>query len=671
MNPLADFHFLTPAWLLALMPLALLLWLAWRSAAGSSAWRGIIDPRLLAALSVGGGDGIRRWPLALLALAWIIAVVALANPTFERASVPAFRTDAARVVVLDLSRSMLAADLTPSRLERARYKVADILAADAEAQVGLVAFAGDAFTVAPLSDDAETIRNMLDALSPDLMPVQGSRPDLALAQAQALLDQAGARGGEVVLLTDDAGDARARSAAEALRGAGHRLAVIGVGTEEGAPVPGVTRSDGPVVAKLATDALRDLATAGGGRYARLSAGDRDLRAVLSNVGNRAAKLDDDPSQAEVWKELGPWITLALLPLGAAAFRRGWLLSIVLVAVPAMLMAPRPALAFGWDDLWQRRDQQAQQALVSGDLERARALANDPTRLGSALYRLEDYAAAAEAFAEGDAAVDHYNRGNALARAGELEQALDAYDQALERDPGLTDAAYNRAQVEEALRRQQSQPQQQHGTDQDQGQRDSQQDQPDAQGSQSDQGQQDQGASDGSSNQQGATAEPPQDDAEQSPDQQTGQSGAPTPAPSQAQDGASDRDQTGAEPGQQTQPPMSTDEQGAGPKDEDRGAETPAAAADPQRDEQAADAYRDEAAAARADTEPGNEDTRQQDATAAGVEELSPEEREARQAADQWLRRIPDDPAGLLRRKFLYQYQSRTDGDTEIRAGNPW
>jgi len=651
MNALADFHFLTPAWLLALMPLALLLWLAWRSAAGSSAWRRIIDPRLLAALSVDGGDGVRRWPLALLALAWIIAVVALANPTFERAPVPAFRTDAARVVVLDLSRSMLAADLTPSRLERARYKVADILAADAEAQVGLVAFAGDAFTVAPLSDDAETIRNMLDALSPDLMPVQGSRPDLAIEQAQALLEQAGARGGEVVLLTDDAGDARARGAAEALRGAGHRLAVIGVGTEEGAPVPGVSRSDGPVVATLAPDALRDLAAAGGGRYARVSAGDTDLRAVLSDTGNRAAKLDDDPRQAEVWKELGPWITLALLPLGAAAFRRGWLLSIVIVAAPAMLMAPRPALAFGWDDLWQRRDQQAQQALVSGEHERARALADHPTRLGSALYRLGDYAAAAEAFAGGDSAVDHYNRGNALARAGELEQALDAYDDALQRAPGLTDAAYNRARVEEALR-QQTEQQQQGDSDQegDQGQ---QENAPHGQDSQAGQADSERGASDGQS------------------EQPSGESGAQASSPSEAQDDASDHDQAGDQPGQQAQTSMSDDDQGQDSADDGGGAQSPTAAADPRRDEQAANAYRDEAAAAQADAESQDEDAPPLDATAAGGEELSPEEREARQAADQWLRRIPDDPAGLLRRKFLYQYQSRTDGDTEIRAGNPW
>ena len=699
MNRLADFHFLEPAWLLALIPLALLLWLAWRTQAGTSAWRRVIDPRLLAVLSVGGAGGGRRWPLALLAAGWVIAVIALANPTIERKPVPAFRTDAARVVVLDLSRSMLASDLTPTRLERARYKVEDILAADGEAQVGLIAFAGEPFTVVPLTDDAETIRNMLDALSPDLMPVQGSRPDLAIGQARDLLQQAGARNGEVVLLTDDAGDGRAIAAAEALRKAGHRLAVIGVGTEAGAPVPGVRRADGPVIAKLDPTSLRRLAMAGGGAYAPLSTGSADLNAVLGEPGSRAARLDEKPQRAEVWKPLGPWIALALLPFGALAFRRGWLLVLLLAALPATVMTPRPALAVGWDDLWQRRDQQAQQALTAGDHARARDLAEDPARRGSALYRLGDYAAAADAFAAGDTAEDHYNRGNALARAGELKQALDAYDEALRRDPDLEDAADNRARVEEALRRQQARQQEQSGQENrgqqgqqgqqgDQGQQGQQGDQG-QQGQQGDQGQQGQQGDQGQQGNQGQQGQQGDQDRQQA---QGGQDGAGQSG-QQPRDAGQDQSQPRAGQGQDqrdeaqdangaggdgedsghpdaTMAEDQTPEAGSGGERSDTGADDTAAAEarDTARDEEAAAAYRQAAEAAAANR---SGDETEGAGAAAAAAQLSAEEREARRAAEQWLRRIPDDPAGLLRRKFQYQYQQRTDAGAEVRAGNPW
>jgi len=478
-----EFRFLHPGWLLALVPLALLLVGLARNGGGSGPWRRVIEPHLLAALTVGADGRPQRWPLAVLALGWLVAVIALANPTFERVQVPAFRDAAARVVVLDLSQSMLADDLAPNRLKRARFKVEDILRRSRNGQVGLVVFAGDAFTVAPLTDDGETIRNMLPALSPEIMPAAGSRPGLGIQEGLKLLRQAGVRDGEVVVLTDDPGGARARSAAADLRRAGHRLAVIGVGTPEGAAVPGVRTSRGAVVAQLEEGKLRSLARHGGGDYARITIDDADLREALARDESGRVREGEDPMQADVWKELGPWVTLALVPLAALGFRRGWLLLPAVLALNLGLVTPAPVLAqtsgggpadptaaasaasapsLGerWRGLWQRPDQQAAGALAGGDYERAARLAEDPLRSGAARYRLGDFEAAADAFAATDAAEAHYNRGNALARAGRLEAALEAYDQALARAPNMADAAYNRERVQEALERREQQSQQQ-------------------------------------------------------------------------------------------------------------------------------------------------------------------------------------------------------------------
>ena len=166
-----QFHFLEPAWLLALLPLALLLWLTARRQAGDTPWRRIIDARLQPLLMNGDNTNRSRLPLWLLGAGWLIAVVALANPVWERQPQPLMQTNAARVIVLDLSRSMLAQDLKPTRIERARFKVEDILAEDEEGLTGLVVFAGDAFTVTPLTRDTETIRAQLRALELSLIHI--------------------------------------------------------------------------------------------------------------------------------------------------------------------------------------------------------------------------------------------------------------------------------------------------------------------------------------------------------------------------------------------------------------------------------------------------------------------------------------------------------------------
>ncbi|MBK5932056.1 VWA domain-containing protein [Halochromatium salexigens] len=659
---MSDFHFIEPLWWLALIPLGLLLWWVWRTDAGASAWRRIIDARLLAVLQVGGEASTRRWPLLLLATGWLLAVIALANPTLERAPVPAFRSDAARVVVLDLSRSMLAEDLTPSRLERARYKVADILSRSADGQVGLVAFAGEAFAVSPLTDDAETIRAMLEALSPQIMPVQGSRPDRGIALGLDLLRQAGARSGEVILLTDDAGGVRATEAAERLREAGHTLGVIGVGTAEGAPVPGVTSADGAVLARLDRAALEQLAEAGAGRYASLSSSDRDLDRVLIDADARPRALAErDPMLAERWRELGPWIALLLVPLAALAFRRGWLALLLITLAPGALLLPRPALAFGWADLWQRPEQQAARALAAGEFERARELATHAERAGSAAYRLGDYTQAAARFGTNDSATAHYNRGNALARSGELEAALAAYDEALARDPGLEDARYNRAQVEAALRSQaqQSPPPQDQDQDQDQG----------------DESRQDDGESQDANG-----------GAQEAEDEQQQRGATESADPSNALDqGAAETSANGTSGSPDQPKPADGDEPQIGDQDaqaspQDAPAPPTGSPADAERDEQAGADYREEAAQADAaehvdrlgdQQDKAMDERTQQTMAEAASTEPAPREREARQTADQWLRRIPDDPAELLRRKFLYQYQMRGNGADQPANETSW
>ncbi|MDH3987440.1 MAG: hypothetical protein OEV12_13690, partial [Gammaproteobacteria bacterium] len=460
--------------------------------------------------------------------------------------------------------------------------------------------AGDAFAVTPLTNDGETVRALLSPLEPGLMPSQGSRVDLGLQKAGHLLRQAGALQGDILILTDGYEDDSALATAAELRQAGYRISVLGVGTQEGAPIPlaggGFLRDnrDDIVVPALDPRALQALADAGGGRYATISSSEADIKRLLqiTTPAMNAVTASTDRT-TDSWHSHGSLIILLLLPLAALAFRRGWLM-MLLVSVTVGISTPQPVMAGGWNDLWLRPDQQAARALQAGDPAAAARLAADPALRGTAAYQAADYEQALDAFSTSSREAADYNQGNALAQLGRYEDAIAAYDRALLAEPGMPDAVHNRAEVEKLLQQQQQQQ------DQDQ-QGDQQQDQQGQSGEQGDQ-QQDQQGQPGEQGEQGeqqAEAANQDDAAEQQPGEGQQQS-------------AENAESDDAE-GELSPLPQQAESEGGG--DEQR----PATA------------------------------------------EASPLDSEEQQAAEQWLRRIPDDPGGLLRRKFLYQYRQQAEG----------
>jgi Ca-activated chloride channel family protein len=625
---LADFHFLRP---LALLLLALPLsgWLLWRRRrSDGGAWRAVVDAHLLDHLVERMPASSARAPMLLGTLAWTLAVLALAGPAWEREPMPLYRNQAARVIALELAPSMLAQDLKPSRLARARFRIDDILTRSRDFQTALVAYGADAFVAAPLTDDVGTVRNLVDALDPSTMPVAGNATGRAIERAMALIEQAGLRHGSVLLLADSV-DEDAVGAARAARARGITVSVLGIGTAAGAPVPlgqgGFLQDPGGqvVVARLDEASLREVAAAGGGRYAPLSAGTADLDALLGDAPaavDGVAAGDEGLAESARWRDRGPWLLLAVLPLVLAGFRRGWLLVLVLAAG---FPAP-PASAAALADLWRRPDQQAAAALADGDARRAAEVARSPDWRGSAAYRAGDYEAAAKAFADAGGADAHYNRGNALAKLGRYEDALGAYDEALQLAPGMEDAAANRKAVEEFLRQRQRQEGQQQSPQQ-------------------------QGKPDGDEQDRAQQQEPGQQPSGQQPSDQK-------PSRDPAQDGE-DSDQQGQsrqgndEAGKDAQH-QPQDSEGTGKRQEGSPGsdETPAAAAPDDAQQQSLSKAIDKA------LERGEASGEPDAKAAAPVQDAA--EREQRQALEHWLQRVPDDPGGLLRRKFQLEYQQR-------------
>ncbi len=657
MNALSEFHWLRPEWLWALLPLAVIGWGLLRQTSRASAWEKQCDPHLLAELLIRRARH-HRLPLFLLAVAWILAVVALAGPVWQKLPEPVYRTQAARVIVLDLSPSMNASDIRPSRIARARFKVLDLLNRYREGQTALVVFAGEPFVVSPLTDDTKTIAALVPTLNPGLMPVPGDHARAALRMADELLRRAGIQDhGEIVLVTDGYDDPAATlEAVTALRAHGRRVSVLAVGTEEGAPI---SLADGGflkdstgaiVVPRLDPAALIELARQGGGHFVRLSADDRDIDALSSDpiVQVREVRPESARHSMDRWREEGPWLVLVLLPLAALAFRRGWLIVVLL----GVLTVPDPASASGWQDWWARPDQQGVQALQAGDGKKAAELFQDPAWKGSAHYQAGDYEKALENFSQSDTADALYNRGNALTHLGRLQEANTAYDQALKKDPNNADVRHNKDLVEKLLKQQQQQQQSKNDSRNQQNQN-SEKDQQSSKDSSADSSKS--SSTDKKNNQES------QNDKQQSGQQADSKSGKPTGGNSS--ENQANAHQSQSEPKQSEQNPSQAQEKPADStpsttqskprKDDDSLLKQAAASSKPS---DADEKSREQANATAQSAADHSEDADRQAAAARASE--SPEQSEDRQAMDQWLRRIPDDPAGLLRRKFMLEHLRR-------------
>jgi Ca-activated chloride channel family protein len=596
---ISNFHFLRPHWLLLILPSVVLGALLWRRRGREQSWARVIAPELLPHLI--SSESVRRSRAGVPALvaAWILATLAAAGPSWEQLPQPVMQKQDALVLVMDLSYSMLATDLQPSRQDRVRRKLLDLLRERREGLTALIAYAGDAHIVAPLTDDNPTIANLLPALNPGMMPLPGSNPVEAIERAEELLDSAGVRRGRILLVTDgisasDAGEIRSR-----LEGGERRLAILGVGTEVGAPIAlpggGFLKDSGGeiVVPALDEDTLEQLASDLDGRYERMSVDDADLSRILSD--NRVLDEDDTISldrRADRWQDMAHWLVLPLLLVALASFRRGWLYLLPFF----LLLPPQEVLAFEWRDLWLRKDQQGQQALEAGDTENAAALFSDPRWRGAAAYEGEDYELAAQSFASDDSADGWYNRGNALAGQGRYDEAIAAYEKSLELKPDQEDARRNIETIRR-LQEQQQQQQPQQGDAEEQAE-------PEQNSDAQDQQQQ-------------------QQNGDQQQDQQSQQQ-------SQSQASQDGNDQNG-----QPQDPQRNEQQDSSSRQQQD--EDPGSLGDEDQSEQ-----------------PGGQPMPRPDIDNSAMQE----DIERDQAMKQWLRRVPDDPSGLLREKFRFESRQR-------------
>ena len=626
-----DFEFIRPAVLWLLIPSIALFFVALIKHKKTTSEH-LIAPHL-AQFIMSESNTKTNQPLWLVALFCSLGILFSAGPSFEKKQVPVFQSKSARVIVMDMSYSMYSTDILPNRLLQSRFKALDMIDLFKEGDTALVAYAGTAYTISPLTNDATTLANLIPSLSPEIMPDKGSNVLAGLDMAKELLTQAGYVDGDIILVTDGIEQQELSEVSDFTNNTQYRLSIYGVGTSQGAPIKlpegGFLKDTYGqiVVPKLNTSQLKNLATSSGGKFASYQPSSADI--AIFSPSNNSELLKDEKQSHALWRiDAGIYGLLLLLPLGLYLFRRSALVGAFLIF---SFLPQQNAFAVELPSILKNTDQRALDAYQNKDYDSASAAQSTQLK-GSALYQQGDYEAAINQFSNDKSATGFYNYANALAKAGKLEESVEAYKQALALQDDFTEASENQALVEQLLNQQKDKQDQKGDDSQDDGEKGDQDQQ-----QKDDQSEQDQQKGDGekgepkeSENQQGDKSD---QDAEQS--EQQDESGE------QSENQSGDKSDKQNEPDMQADQPtdQAQNEDAKNPEDDAQQTDTPQAMSEqPASEEQKQNA--------------------QQQAMQAQASELTNEEKEKAQQLNQLLRKVPDDPAILLRNKMQLEAQKR-------------
>ena len=451
---LEQFHFIRPLWLLVIPLAGLIGYLVLRRDNIRSRWKGIIAPHLIDALIVGKQSKWRIRPVHLIVSVLILGALGLAGPTWER-ELPPFTEDTAPLVVaLDLSNSMDAIDIQPSRLERAKQNIRDLLKIRPGARTALFVYSGSAHMVLPLTEDPGLTELFLDALSTNLMPREGENATAALEAIEGLLEREETPG-TILFITDGIRSEDFYAFIKHTERSKDQVMILGVGTSRGGPIridksSFLTDSSGRrITSRMDLEGFKRLQREAGIPVTTVSLDDGDVAWIQDRAQTHLQIVQQEEAE-ERWIDYGYFLTIPIVLLVALWFRRGWRIRWVpSFCIFLNFWIPGTmglSFDFRWTDLFLTPNQQGRYAFEKGDFRTAAEHFEDPYWRGISRYRLEDYDEAVNQFALLESAEAYFYIGNCYARLGEYPAAAESYTQALEIRPGFAEAEENRKLV---------------------------------------------------------------------------------------------------------------------------------------------------------------------------------------------------------------------------------
>ncbi len=642
-STLMPLQFLRPLWLLGLFVIPLFLLIKQQSAKKERA-NPLIAPHLSKQLV--STDTFSKSKQLLLPLLTTIACIALSGPSWRSLQLPVYEMQKAQVLVLNLSYSMYATDIKPNRVSQAKYKAIDLIKQWGEGEKALIAYAGEPFTISPLTPDGNSIINHIASLSPDIMPVTGSNADIALEKAIALLQNANYQQGHIVFISDGIDEETSQKMLQRIEGTDWIVSMLAVGTSKGAPIKltdGTLLKDQQgdiVIPTLQTKAMYAITKASDGLFLTIKNTNSDIK----QLGNYFSvptghKSEDKTSSADQFpKDDGYWIAFLLLPLFLLLFRKG-LFYIALLGLTTTLVTPPAAQA----SIWQNNQQNAYQAYQEKNYDIAAELYKNPNAKGSALYQNKQYQEALEQYnkatrANPNDATAFYNQGNALAQLQELDKAITAYEQALKINPTLQVAADNKKLIEELQNQQQQNEQQQNEQQQNEQQQNEQQ--------QNEQQQNEQQQNEQQQNEQQQN-EQQQNEQQQNEQQQNEQQ--------QNEQQQNEQQQNEQQQNEQQQNEQQQNEQQHNEQQQNEQQQNEQQQNEQQQNEQQ------------------QNEQQQNEPQQLAEQENGPEKNQELEDLPMWLKNMPDDPALLLRNKMRLEYHKRAESKPVKRqnSGDSW
>lgn len=605
-----NFHFIRPFFLYLLIPFGVLLLLFFRSRMRANNWHDICDKDLMPHILVAKNkSSMLSWIIMPSFLALLI--IGLAGPAWQESLEPIFKRETSLVILLDLSDSMNADDIKPTRLKRAIYKINDLLELRKDGQTALVVFSGQPFIVAPLTHDIATIQSQLSVLDTSIMPARGHNVNKAVEKALNLLNQTGAVDGSILVVTSELKQQDLEKTMELLKGSRVKLSVLGIGGESTTPILKPNggfmkdKNGSFMMTTLAKDQLKELSHATNGTYLNISVDDSDIQQLAKEFegGFLNSKMEETYASLKKWQDEGYWAVLLALPFVSLIFRRGFL-SVIFLIMPLGLQASI------WNDYFQTADGRGESLYNLQEYERAKEEFENLDWKACAHYQLKEYEKAAELFQPNTTSKGLYNYGTARAKAGDFKEALDAYEKVLEIEPDHEDALYNKKLIEEFQKNQEQ--------NQDQKSQDKNKESEKDKNSEKKDGDKDEnGEQKSDSSEENQDSERKSDDKPEEKNQDSGKDG------------------------------------------EDKNEEEPEVKKEEPQDLK--DQYKDQVEKEMSKNESEEDDKADKDAdTEQNLNDQNPEDLQ-RQIDDRWLQRVKDDPGGLLRRKFLLQYKQQLNG----------
>ena len=417
-----DFHFLRSAILWLLLPAVLIAVISLLTLRETLSWKKAIAPHLRKFVITKGSEGKRKWMQLFLTLFLSIAIIGAAGPTWKKIEVPGKTLETPLIIILNLSESMLETDISPNRLERAKFKIVDLLDADPGARIALVGYSGSAHTIIPLTRDYSIIKSHISSLSPSIIPIKGANLKEALLLADTLLVNITAPG-NIFLYSDDFSDEVINDLQTFSSSHNHGITVI--------PIINSNNTNN-------SESLRKLESVDNLGVANITLDKSDVELLAKNIRDNLQFKDKDIEKEDEWQDEGLWFVLPFALFLLMWFRKGW----VIYSIFFILLTTSCNNVNSFKDLWVTHDYQAQKAYDNGDFETAANLFEDCVHKGVAYFRSSDYNKAIDEFSKDTTAAGAYNLGLAYYKNGDYASAALAFGQATKLDPEMENAAAN-------------------------------------------------------------------------------------------------------------------------------------------------------------------------------------------------------------------------------------